>query len=117
MLMECVKFGTVVRVGTPEAQPLIGSVCITFETVEGARGCAAAMHGRWFDQRQIQAEIKGNITADGEGGEEGGEGGKKEATTKEEEEEEAKPERPQLPLTSHSGGGEKDELTSFLSSV
>lgn len=46
MLMECVKFGTVVRVATPETPGYFGSVCITFDSSKGADACAQAMHGR-----------------------------------------------------------------------
>lgn len=46
MLMECVKFGTVVRVATPETPGYFGSVCITFESSKGADACVQAMHGR-----------------------------------------------------------------------
>lgn len=44
--MECVKFGTVVHVATPETPGYFGSVCITFDGVLGAHACATAMHGR-----------------------------------------------------------------------
>lgn len=46
MLMECVKFGTVMRVATPESPGYFGSVCITFDASSGADDCARAMHGR-----------------------------------------------------------------------
>ena len=44
--MECVKFGTVVRVATPETPGYYGSVCVTFDASSGADACAGAMHGR-----------------------------------------------------------------------
>lgn len=47
MLMECVKFGTVISVATPEAPGYFGCVVITFKTSDGANACAEAMHGRW----------------------------------------------------------------------
>ncbi|CAN0464344.1 unnamed protein product, partial [Laminaria digitata] len=46
MLMECVKFGTVISVATPETPGYIGSVCVTFAASSGANECADAMHGR-----------------------------------------------------------------------
>lgn len=45
--MECVKFGTVMRVGTPEAPGYFGCVCVTFDVSSGADECAKAMHGRY----------------------------------------------------------------------
>lgn len=44
--MECVKFGTVMRVATPDTPGYFGSVCVTFDSSSGARECAKAMHGR-----------------------------------------------------------------------
>lgn len=44
--MECVKFGTVISVATPETAGYFGSVVVTFETSGGANKCAEAMHGR-----------------------------------------------------------------------
>ncbi|CAN0094651.1 unnamed protein product [Ectocarpus sp. 12 AP-2014] len=72
MLMECVKFGTVISVATPEAPGYFGCVVITFKTSNGANACAEAMHGRWFDQRQIEALVTGNKVLANEGGANGG---------------------------------------------
>lgn len=44
--MECVKFGTVISVTTPEAPGYFGCVVVTFDTSSGANKCAEAMHGR-----------------------------------------------------------------------
>lgn len=44
--MECVKFGTVKLVATPETPGYFGSVCVTFDASSGAEECAKAMHGR-----------------------------------------------------------------------
>ncbi|CAN0249937.1 unnamed protein product [Ectocarpus sp. 4 AP-2014] len=74
MLMECVKFGTVISVATPEAPGYFGCVVITFKTSNGANACAEAMHGRWFDQRQIEALVTGKEVLAKEGGENGGTG-------------------------------------------
>ncbi|CAM9725083.1 unnamed protein product [Choristocarpus tenellus] len=87
MLMECVKFGTVMRVVTPDTPEFLGSVCVTFDGSVGARECSRAMHGRWFDQRQIEAEVTGKV--DPEPREE----------------------------TPAQGCAPKDELTSFLDSI
>lgn len=46
MLMECVKFGTVISVATPETPGYFGSVVVTFKSSSGANKCAEAMHGR-----------------------------------------------------------------------
>ncbi|CAM9158163.1 unnamed protein product [Scytosiphon promiscuus] len=66
MLMECVKFGTVISVSTPEAPGYFGCVVVTFENSGGANKCAEAMHGRWFDQRQIEALVAGKEVPDNE---------------------------------------------------
>mmetsp|Transcript_7658 Transcript_7658/g.11506 ORF Transcript_7658/g.11506 Transcript_7658/m.11506 type:complete len:269 (+) Transcript_7658:971-1777(+) len=60
MLQECIKFGTVKCVVTLEGQ-YEGSVAITFSDSQGAQKCAKAMHGRWFDKRQIEVELKGKM--------------------------------------------------------
>jgi hypothetical protein len=38
-----------------------GSVAVTFADSSGAKACAKAMHGRWFDGRQIEVEIRGKF--------------------------------------------------------
>jgi hypothetical protein len=61
MLQECVKFGTVRRIVTPEGAYYDGSVAVVFTTTVDAQKCAEAMHGRFFDGRQIEVEMQGNL--------------------------------------------------------
>ena len=59
MLVECCKFGKVLRLVTPEG-PLfdsLGCIAVTFESVVSARECASSLHGRWFDSRQIETLV------------------------------------------------------------
>ena len=54
MLQECVKFGTVRRIVTPESPYYDGSVAVVFETFNDAQKCAQTMHGRFFDGQAIE---------------------------------------------------------------
>ena len=59
MLVECCKFGKVLRLVTPEG-PLfdsLGCIAVTYENVASARECASSLHGRWFDSRQIETLV------------------------------------------------------------
>ena len=59
MLVECCKFGKVLRLVTPEG-PLfdsLGCIAVTFESMASARECASSLHGRWFDSRQIETLV------------------------------------------------------------
>jgi hypothetical protein len=57
MLLECVKFGKVVRIISPEEAAFDGCVAVTYETADGAQGCASALHARWFGGQQIEAQV------------------------------------------------------------
>ena len=59
MLVECCKFGTVIRLVSPEG-PLfdpLGCIAVTFENMSSARECSSNLHGRWFDSRQIETMV------------------------------------------------------------
>lgn len=70
---------------TPEGDYYAGAVAVVFVSFEAAQACAKAMHGRFFDGRQIDVELQGKVEAEKVegsriegregGGEEGGEGG------------------------------------------
>ena len=36
-------------------------MAVTFTDTQGATACAKAMHGRWFDGRQIEVEMRGSL--------------------------------------------------------
>ena len=57
MLIECVKYGKVLRLMTPEGPEFDhrGCIAVTYETADAARACAGALHGRRFDGKQIDA--------------------------------------------------------------
>lgn len=61
MLAECVKFGTVRKIVTPETDYYDGSVAVVFADIESAMNCGETMHGRWFDGRQIEVEMQGQV--------------------------------------------------------
>lgn len=52
--MECMKHG---RVLDAEYSREDAAILVTFASVEAARMCATAMHGRFFDQRIISVEL------------------------------------------------------------
>jgi hypothetical protein len=59
MLVECCKFGKVIRLVSPEG-PLfdpLGCIAVTFERMAAARDCSSSLHGRWFDSRQIETMV------------------------------------------------------------
>ena len=59
MLVECCKFGKVIRLVSPEG-PLfdpLGCIAVTFENMSSARECSSSLHGRWFDSRQIETMV------------------------------------------------------------
>jgi hypothetical protein len=59
MLVECCKFGKVLRLVSPEG-PLfdpLGCIAVTFEIMAAARDCSSSLHGRWFDSRQIETMV------------------------------------------------------------
>lgn len=59
MLVECCKFGKVIRLVSPEG-PLfdpLGCIAVTFEIMAAARDCSSSLHGRWFDSRQIETMV------------------------------------------------------------
>lgn len=59
MLVECCKFGKVIRLLAPEGTLFdsLGCIAVTFETIEGAKSCAFSLDGRWFDSRQIETLV------------------------------------------------------------
>lgn len=59
MLVECCKFGKVVRLVSPEGVLFdhLGCIAVTFESLQSARDCASSLHGRWFDSRQIETLV------------------------------------------------------------
>jgi hypothetical protein len=57
MLLECCKFGKVVVLLSPEGNLLEGCIAVTFEEAASVRECASALHGRWFDGRELEARI------------------------------------------------------------
>lgn len=61
---QCVRHGTVRRIVTPDNPYYEGAVAVVFEATEGALACAKAMHGRFFDGRQIEVELQGRVEKD-----------------------------------------------------
>ena len=59
MLVECCKFGKVLRLVSPEGVLFdhLGCIAVTFESMAAARDCASSLHGRWFDSRQIETLV------------------------------------------------------------
>lgn len=59
MLVECCKFGKVIRLVSPEGPLLdpLGCIAVTFEIMAAARDCSSSLHGRWFDSRQIETMV------------------------------------------------------------
>lgn len=59
MLVECCKFGKVIRLVSPEGNLFdhLGCIAVTFENMLSARDCASSLHGRWFDSRQIETMV------------------------------------------------------------
>jgi hypothetical protein len=57
LLIECCKFGKIVRIHSPESKEFEGCVAITFYTAEAAEMCAADLHGRWFGGQQLRVDI------------------------------------------------------------
>ena len=57
MLIECVKYGKVLRLMTPEGPQFDhrGCIAVTYESADAARACAGALHGRRFDGKQVDA--------------------------------------------------------------
>ena len=60
-LGQCVRYGTVRRIVTPEGDYYEGAVAVVFEDTPGALACAKAMHGRFFDGRQVEVELQGRV--------------------------------------------------------
>jgi len=61
MLQECIKFGEIRRIVTPEGPYYDGSVALVFTYPKDAQKCAETMHGRFFDGRVIEVEMQGNL--------------------------------------------------------
>jgi hypothetical protein len=59
-----VRYGTVRRIVTPEGDYYEGAVAVVFEDTPSALACAKAMHGRFFDGRQIEVELQGKVEKD-----------------------------------------------------
>eukprot|EP01041_Mallomonas_annulata_P008436 gene8436-17395_t len=77
LLQECCIHGKVIRIMSLEGSScsssttttsnndsnigdqlsLEGTIAITFENIEAARRCASSLHGRWFDARQLEAQV------------------------------------------------------------
>lgn len=59
MLIECCKFGKVIRLVSPEGCLFdsLGCIAVTFENMTSARECSSSLHGRWFDSRQIETKV------------------------------------------------------------
>ena len=59
MLIECCKFGKVIRRVSPEGCLFdsLGCIAVTFENMTSARECSSSLHGRWFDSRQIETKV------------------------------------------------------------
>ena len=59
MLIECCKFGKVIRLVSPEGALFdsLGCIAVTFENMASARECSSSLHGRWFDSRQIETKV------------------------------------------------------------
>ena len=56
LLVECCKYGNVLRVLTPEeGTPLGDCIVVIFSKNEEARSCAQAVHEKAFDGRQLLA--------------------------------------------------------------
>lgn len=52
---ESSKHGKIISVKVM-SQEVGGKIYASFETIEGARGCAENLAGRWFDKRQLRVE-------------------------------------------------------------
>jgi hypothetical protein len=52
------------RLLSPEGDYYTGSIAVVFATFEAAHACAKAMHGRFFDGRQIEVEMQGKVETD-----------------------------------------------------
>ena len=77
LLIACVRHGKVVRLVTLDGPGFAarGSVAVTFAAADGAVACAAALHGRRFDGRVVDALVVGataTATAIGAGAGAGG---------------------------------------------
>ncbi|CAM9769504.1 unnamed protein product, partial [Heterosigma akashiwo] len=60
MLVECSKYGEVVRLMTaPDIPYYQGAVLVSFKTWEMACACGNTMDGRFFDFRQMEVEMMG----------------------------------------------------------
>jgi len=65
LLIACVRHGKVVRLVTLDGPGFAarGSVAVTFAAADGAVACAAALHGRRFDGRVVDALVVGATAA------------------------------------------------------
>ena len=52
------------KILSPEGDYYAGCVAVVFATFEAAHACAKAMHGRFFDGRQIEVEMQGKVETD-----------------------------------------------------
>jgi hypothetical protein len=57
LLLECCKFGKILRICTPQAKELEGCIALTFHVIEAAENCAASLRGRWFGGKQLQTHV------------------------------------------------------------
>lgn len=57
LLLECCKFGKIVRLFSPEEEQWEGFVLVTFESIVSAKQCESCLHGRWFDGRRIIVQV------------------------------------------------------------
>ena len=57
MLIACCAYGKVIRLMSMDDAALQGCVTVTFESLESATCCAEALHGRWFDGRQLETTV------------------------------------------------------------
>lgn len=49
------------KILSPEGDYYAGCVAVVFATFDAAHACAKAMHGRFFDGRQIEVEMQGKV--------------------------------------------------------
>lgn len=57
IMLECCKYGKILRVLSPESEEWEGSVAVTFEEDNAAEACAASLSNRWFGGRQLESEL------------------------------------------------------------
>jgi hypothetical protein len=57
MLVESCKSGKVIVLLSPEGELFESCVAVTFEDISAAKDCASALHGRWFDGRELAAQV------------------------------------------------------------